>query len=85
MILCKRRAFSRSEFERRERASIDGTAVSIATAEDTIIAKLEWAKLRDVRGILELRSDGLDRAYIETWVRELGLQEQWRADRSDTD
>ncbi len=92
LILCKRRAFSRSEFERRVRVSIDGTAVFIATAEDTIIAKLEWAKggesqrqLRDVRGILELRGDDLDRAYIETWVRELSLEEQWRAVRSDID
>jgi hypothetical protein len=85
LILCKRRAFSRSEFERRQRASIDGTEVFVATAEDTVIAKLEWARageserqLRDVRGILDLRAETLDRDYVETWVRALGLEAEWQ-------
>jgi hypothetical protein len=85
LILCKRRDFSRSEFERRERVTIDETHVFVATAEDTVIAKLEWAKagqserqLRDVSGILDLRADTLDRDYIEHWVRELGLEAEWQ-------
>lgn len=84
LILRKDRAFSRSEFERREPAAIDETQVFVATAEDTIVAKLEWARageserqLRDVMGILELRGSGLDLTYIERWVAELGLSAEW--------
>jgi hypothetical protein len=63
---------------------IDGMEVWVATAEDTIVAKLEWARagqserqIRDVVGILELSGDGLDRAYIEHWIAELGLEDLW--------
>jgi hypothetical protein len=84
LILRKERAFSHSEFERREAAAIDETQVFVATAEDTIVAKLEWARageserqLRDVTGILELRSSELDVAYLERWVEELGLGAEW--------
>jgi hypothetical protein len=84
LILRKERAFSHAEFERREAAAIDETQVFVATAEDTIVAKLEWARageserqLRDVAGILELRSSDLDVAHIERWVEELGLRAEW--------
>jgi len=59
--------------------------VFVATAEDSILAKLEWAKLgdserqiRDVSGILEVRAGALDRDYIEKWAAALGLTEEWR-------
>ena len=54
--------------------------VCVATAEDTIVAKLEWAQageserqLRDVVGILEMRRGELDLDYVERWIRELNL------------
>ncbi len=85
LILRKERAFSHSEFERRELAAIEETPVFVATAEDTIVAKLEWARageserqLRDVAGILELRGSSLDLAYIERWVAELDLHGEWQ-------
>ena len=85
LILRKERAFSHSEFERRELAAIEETQVFVATAEDTIVAKLEWARageserqLRDVVGILELRGSSLDLAYIERWVAELDLHGEWQ-------
>ena len=58
LIYRKARAFSRAEFERRIGVALLGVPVFVATAEDTILAKLEWAKLgqsdqqiRDVRGL----------------------------------
>jgi hypothetical protein len=49
-----------------------------------VIAKLEWAKLggserqlRDVVGVLMVQGAALDRAYIERWVTELDLSDQW--------
>lgn len=54
----------------------------VASAEDTLLAKLEWAKLgeseaqlRDAVGIIRSRREGLDRAYIERWAKELDLLE----------
>lgn len=85
LILRKERAFSIEEFRRREPAVILGASVFVTTAEDSIVAKLEWAKqsqserqLRDVAGIISARSDSLDISYIQHWITELKLEEQWR-------
>ena len=84
LILRKERSFSRAEFERRQRAEIAGVATFVATAEDTIVAKLEWARageserqLRDVIGILEVSGERLDREYLARGIAELGLQALW--------
>lgn len=88
LILRKDREFSRTEFSRRKEEEASGTSLWIATAEDVILAKLEWAKrtdserqLDDVGGILQTQGDSLDREYLEKWVAALGLDEQWKAVR----
>lgn len=80
LMVRKDRPFSRSEFSRRTPATIGGSVVFVATAEDTVLAKLEWAKsggsdrqLRDVVGILAARAGGLDDAYLDLWAPELGV------------
>jgi hypothetical protein len=89
LILRKDRPFSHSEFARRQAGTILGTRVFVATAEDTILAKLEWARLgeserqiRDVVGVIGMNREGLDRAYIERWARELGIEALWERARS---
>jgi len=84
LVMRKDRPFSREELARRSEQEILGVLVPIASAEDTIIAKLEWAKqgsserqIRDVIGILRVRGEDIDRAYILRWVEALGLEEQW--------
>ena len=84
LIVRKTRPFSAEELRRRSKATIRGVIVDAATAEDTIIAKLEWSKagsserqLEDVAGIVRVRGADLDLAYIERWVDELELREQW--------
>jgi hypothetical protein len=84
LILIKHRSFSREEFSRRRPASLFDVPIFVATAEDTILSKLEWARLgesdrqlRDVAGILELRRATLDHAYIERWARDLGVTDLW--------
>lgn len=64
-------------------------ALSAATAEDTIIAKLEWAaqgasdrQLSDIEGILRVRGDTLDGAYIERWIDVLRLRPLWERVRA---
>lgn len=84
LIYRKDRPFSRAEFERRALAVLLDISLFVATAEDTVLAKLEWAKLGaserqldDVRGIVEVQADGLDRAYIESWLDALEVRELW--------
>jgi len=84
LIVRKDRSFSRTEFERRERADLLGIEVSLASLEDVLIAKLEWARMgdselqrADVVRLLEQRRDQLDQAYLEKWIAELGLQAEW--------
>jgi hypothetical protein len=84
LIVRKRREFSLVEFERRETAELGGLTFSIASAEDVVLSKLEWAKtgeserqLRDAAGILRIQGDKLDVAYIEKWIESLSLEKQW--------
>ncbi len=85
-IFRKVRPFSEEEFLRRKPAEVQGARLYVATAEDLIVAKLEWAKMgaslrqiEDVTGILKVRKDELDFHYINKWVKELALTEQWLA------
>lgn len=84
VIFRKARAFSVAEMSRRMPAVVLGVAVFVATAEDTVLAKLEWAKLgeserqrRDVQALLEAKGGSLDLGYIEKWLDELGVRESW--------
>jgi hypothetical protein len=87
LIIRKERPFSREEFSRREHHDFAGLSISIATAEDTIVSKLEWARkaggserqLEDVLGILLVCGDRLDREYVEKWAAGLGVLDLWRA------
>ena len=67
-IVRKARDFSVGELARRREAVIGGTRVMVATPEDVILSKLEWAKasgserqLEDVAGILAVSGAALDR------------------------
>jgi len=84
-IIRKARAFSREEFARRMNLPMLGVPVFVASPEDTIVAKLEWSRLsggserqrRDIAGIIATVGERLDRGYIERWVRDLDLAEEW--------
>ena len=83
LIVRKRRGFSREEFQRRERVDLLGVPVWVASAEDTILSKLEWAEasaserqVRDAQGIVDVRGDALDVAYLRRWATELGLTDR---------
>jgi hypothetical protein len=83
-IFRKSRAFSREEFKRRQQVTVQELPMFVTTAEDVVIAKLEWAKLggslrqiEDVVAILGAQGEALDKSYVEKWIMELGLIEQW--------
>lgn len=80
LIIRKNRSFSETEFARREVAHILGVNTYVASAEDIILAKLEWAKnteserqLQDIDGIIQIKADQLDRNYIALWAKRLGV------------
>ena len=81
-IIRKERPFSRAEFERRTSVDFGGSRLVVASAEDVLLAKLEWSKLsggserqlEDAAGILSGQGQDLDVAYIEKWADELDLR-----------
>lgn len=85
LIVRKDRPFSRAEFARRQPAELAGIRVALATAEDTVVSKLEWAKkgggserqLADIAGIIGVKGHELDREYIERWASALGVLDLW--------
>jgi len=85
LIVRRARPFSVEEMSRRAEGNLLGARVFVASPEDTVLSKLEWAKqsggsdlqLRDASGILQLRASDLDLGYIERWVVELELQDLW--------
>ena len=88
-ILRKSRPFSREEFRRRVRVNLQGVSLFVATAEDIVVAKLEWSRLAqsqrqidDAASILRARQDALDRSYIDKWTRELFLEDEWKKARA---
>jgi len=83
-IVRKDRPFSRAEFESRREIEFLGLELSIASAEDLIVAKLEWARLgnserqlRDVVEIIAVQGAGLDVRRIEEWTTKLDLETEW--------
>lgn len=81
-IIRKNDPYRLVEFERRRRIQIEDFSTWIASKEDLVISKLEWAKysrselqLRDVKNLAET---GYDREYVERWVNELELSTLWK-------
>ena len=85
-IMRKSREYSRTEFARRQSVVFEGLDLYIATAEDVLLSKLEWAKLgesgrqlEDAAWLLRRRGEDLDRPYLERWVEQLQVGDQWEA------
>jgi hypothetical protein len=85
-IIRKAREFSLREFERRTKVSALGMGLYVATPEDVLIAKLEWAKrsgserqIEDAAAIIRTQDQRLDTAYIEPWIESLEIRDQWDA------
>jgi hypothetical protein len=85
IFVLKRRPFDEAQFARRA-AQVVATdperTAYIASAEDTILAKLEWYRLggqvseqqwRDVLGMLKVQSDRLDYEYLHHWATQLNV------------
>lgn len=77
--------FDRSRFSRKVTVEFMGFKMQVSSPEDTILAKLRWAKLSggsekqqgDALRVYEVQFPKLDLAYLEFWVGELKLEEYW--------
>lgn len=80
--------FLESELRRRAyRTSLafgEDIEFAVTTAEDILLAKLRWYKQagsaseqqwKDVAGIAAVQGSRLDRAYLDQWAKELGVEE----------
>jgi hypothetical protein len=87
VFIFKADGFGRSQLSRRMSRQLsqdDPAMIYVASAEDTVLAKLQWYRdgggvsdrqWNDVLGVLKVQGAALDRAYLEEWARELGLTE----------
>jgi hypothetical protein len=85
LIVSRRDDLAVNQFDRRDRAKIADVDVWVASAEDVVLSKLQWARaggserqLRDVAGVVAVQGDALDRTYVETWAKRLGVEHLWR-------
>lgn len=83
LVVRRDRPFSLVEFARRQRLQLLGVTAWVASPEDVILTKLEWAvrsgssrQVDDVRGIVAVQGDALDVAYLRSWATALAVGEQ---------
>ena len=82
LIPRKSRPFDIEQFRRRIPRPLKGREVPMSTAEDVILAKLEWNKItpserqvRDAQNVAVAQWPNLDRDYLRKWAPELGVDE----------
>jgi len=85
VFVLKGRPYDHAQFARRTEqvvAMSPERRAWVASAEDTILSKLEWYRLggevserqwRDVLGIISAQAERLDVAYMRRWARTLGV------------
>ena len=78
--------FDRSRFSRRNAETFMGQQIFVSSPEDTILAKLKWAKLSggsqkqftDALRVYEVQYGRLDVDYLERWVEKLDIKTLWK-------
>ncbi len=85
VFVLKQRPYNRAEFARRTEqvvAAEPERTACVASAEDTVLTKLEWYRMggevserqwRDVLGVLKAHQGRLDLAYLRRWAPALGV------------
>lgn len=86
-VFIPRDDFATTQLERRQQRKLSpdhDTSVYVATAEDTILAKLRWYRAanessrnqwNDVLGVLAVARQDLDVSYLQAWAERLGVSD----------
>ena len=87
VFILKKRPFDLNQMQRRILQSIGdepSERVYFSSAEDIILAKLEWFRAggevsdrqwRDIIGVIKIQASQIDFGYLHQWAGELGLQD----------
>jgi len=87
IFVSKGTEFEKKQLERRELKNVipeQEMTAYVASAEDTILAKLAWYRLgnevsdqqwRDILGVLKMRHGRLDLDYLRHWAAELNVSD----------
>lgn len=79
-------SFDQSRFIRKYSEEFMGLKMQVSSPEDTILAKLRWAKLSggsekqftDALRVYEVQHGKLDMAYLGNWAKKLGVEALWK-------
>jgi hypothetical protein len=84
----KNRPYDANVMDRIKEQAIDvnfpTSRFCVQSAEDTLLAKFEWYRLgdeisdrqwQDVKGVMKVNGAMLDRAYLQKWAAELGVDD----------
>jgi len=87
VFIAKPGGFDDQQLQRRQLEVVDEDqqrTAYVSTAEDIILAKLRWYRLtnetsekqwNDVRGVVEVQGEKLDRSYLKEWAQPLGVSD----------
>ncbi|HYV91604.1 MAG TPA: hypothetical protein VE978_07475 [Chitinophagales bacterium] len=83
--------FDISRFDRKYEENVFGFKMKICTPEDTILAKLRWAKVsggsekqfNDALRVYEVQYGILDLKYLEVWASRLQINDLWKQVRKE--
>ena len=85
IFVAEQEAFDKVQLKRAQRETLipeTSSEAFVATAEDTILSKLNWYKMggevserqwRDILGILKVQQGRLDETYLHKWASELKI------------
>ncbi len=84
VFIPKKRAYEDQIWGRRVQRTIGSQLITVASAEDIILAKLEWYRLGnevssrqwgDVQVVIKVQAERLDRDYLRRWAGEIGVSD----------
>ena len=85
--------FDQSRFSRKYSEEFMGIKMLVSTPEDTILAKLMWARLSggsekqftDALRVYEVQYKKLDIDYLEHWVNKLDVESLWKGLKNEAE
>jgi hypothetical protein len=84
VFVAKETPYDMEAFRHATAVPMGSHSVIVASAEDTVLAKLVWYRLgnevsdrqwSDILGVLRLQRENMDRTYLDRWAEPLGVRD----------